>query len=67
MAEQTTDTQSGEVVWEIDNLLKDPTKRAAILQRLGPADFLHLTPGGMAGGGGSRSGFFQLLVGRFRL
>ena len=52
MADQTTDAQSGEVVWEIDDLLKDPTKRAAILQHLELADFPHLTPGGMAGGGG---------------
>lgn len=52
MADQTTEAQNGEVEREVDDLLKDPSKRAAILRRLEPADFPHLTPSGTAGGGG---------------
>ena len=69
MSDQATDAQKGEVGLEINKLLKDPSKRAAILQRLEPPGFPHLAPSGWLEVAVSRhrSGHFQPLVGRFRL
>jgi len=64
---QATNTVDDDMGQEIDNLLYNPSRRAAILQRPGKFPHPHLTPSGTAGGSSlpTFSGMFPTPCGMF--